>query len=93
MNEIIKEYTKAIGREKRKDIMVIGFFVTIFLLFVVFAIMLGSFQAKLLNSRTAIDLNDGSVKRVSTIDAIKAREMEASCERCLNLNMVRRIRI
>lgn len=77
MNEIIKEYTKAIGREKRKDIMVIGFFVTIFLLFVVFAIMLGSFQAKLLNSRTAIDLNDGSVKRLSTIDAIKAREMEA----------------
>lgn len=77
MNDIIKEYTKAIGREKRKDIIVIGFFITLFLLFISFALLLISFQAKLINSRTAIDLSDGSVKQLTTIDAIKAREMEA----------------
>lgn len=77
MNEIIKEYTKAIGREKRKDIMIIGFFLLIIILCLSFAIMLAKIEKNVLRSRTAIDLSDGSVKHITLIDAIKAREMEA----------------
>ncbi len=77
MNEIIKEYIKTVGREKRKDIMVIGFLATLVVLFISFALLLLAFQSKIINSRTAIDLYDGSVKRITLIDAIKAREMEA----------------
>lgn len=77
MNEIINEYTKAIGREKRKDVMVIGFFVLVLILCLAFGILLAQLETKVLKSRTAIDLNDGSVKHISLIDAVKAREMEA----------------
>jgi hypothetical protein len=77
MDEIIKAYTKAIGREKRKDLMVIGFIVLIFILCLTFGILLAKMESKVLRERTAIDLNDGSVRPITMIDAIKAREMEA----------------
>lgn len=77
MNEIINSYIKSIGKEKRKDLLTIGFFVSLFFLFVVFAVIITATQNKIVNSRVAIDLNDGSVKQLTTIDAIKAREIEA----------------
>ena len=76
MNEIIKEYTKAIGRENRKDIMVIGFIVLFFLLCLTFGIMLIKLNNTVINSRTALE-SDGTIRKITMIDARQAKEMEA----------------
>jgi hypothetical protein len=77
MSKLIQDYIKIIAREKRKDLLTIGLVASFFLLFLAFGVMLALIQQNLLSSRTAIDLNDGSVKSISRIDAIKAREFEA----------------
>ena len=77
MNDIIKEYTKVIGREKRLNIMVWGLVFLFFMLCLTFAIFLVKIEAQVLRSRTALDMNDGSIRKVTLLDAVTAREMEA----------------